>query len=335
VLDINGILAEERINSGSSGSKDPFKRQLREIAFLADVDEVNKLEIEKGFRVSGEYIGSNILSSVDIEIILSQRKQNALHKAREDWRTDQTRLSTVLYSPLNLHVKAGTDLENSRKISECIAPTFDTNRNDIWSKRLNTLRKFIGLVSKWMVRKRLSERMKRIYKTFQDAGCNTKEEVRAYIINENENYKSTGANAETSKLEKQASTTDWKVDHSSSKPTTLATLVCSLPNREMITKITTSIINSTQKCIYTPSMIRRSLFPKFIFDEASMRNPVETVDIINDTNFDDRSYFPVMIIFIFFCFFACIHLKFILLQQPFKLYFLFNLFYFYYYIFSL
>ena len=36
-LDINAILAEERLNLAAG---DPFKRQLREIAFLADVDEV-------------------------------------------------------------------------------------------------------------------------------------------------------------------------------------------------------------------------------------------------------------------------------------------------------
>ena len=72
VLDLSGILAEERLNSLES---DPFKRQLREMACLSDIDDVQKQEIEKGFRVSEEYIGANILSSLDVEIIIKQRKQ--------------------------------------------------------------------------------------------------------------------------------------------------------------------------------------------------------------------------------------------------------------------
>jgi hypothetical protein len=48
-LDLNGILAEERLYTGVS---DPFRRQLREMAFLADVDDVRKQEAEKEFRAS-------------------------------------------------------------------------------------------------------------------------------------------------------------------------------------------------------------------------------------------------------------------------------------------
>ena len=63
VLDLRGILAEERLN-GSDG--DPFEKQLREMAFLADVEDVDKLEIEKGFRISEDYLGANTLTNNDI-----------------------------------------------------------------------------------------------------------------------------------------------------------------------------------------------------------------------------------------------------------------------------
>jgi hypothetical protein len=103
MLDLRGILAEERLNASEG---DPFKRQLREMAFLADgkngicficfkgllllytmyttyyyyyilihilihihiVDDVDKLEVEKGFRVSEDYLGSSLLSSEDVEV---------------------------------------------------------------------------------------------------------------------------------------------------------------------------------------------------------------------------------------------------------------------------
>lgn len=66
MLDLRGLLAEERLNMNGAG--DPFKRQLRELAFLQDVDDVNKLEIEKGFRVSEEFLGAPLLSDDDVKV---------------------------------------------------------------------------------------------------------------------------------------------------------------------------------------------------------------------------------------------------------------------------
>jgi len=289
-LDIHGILAEERLNSAGS---DPFKRQLREMAFLADVDEVQKLEIEKGFRVSGEYVGANLLSEMDIEIILKQRQQNAAHKARDDWRADQGRLSTSLYNPIHLYVKAGADATTSAQLLETLNPSFDPNKNDIWSKRLNTLRRFVGLVSRWLVRKRLSDRLGKLMKTFRDAGAETREQVMTYIASENENNKANSAVVDSTKTVKGTVSSSLSSDESQ-KPTTLATLVCSLPNKALQSKLITTVVNSSKKFEVNPDMVRRVLFPKFTENEASVRSEVETVDIKGDTNFDDRSYFPVI-----------------------------------------
>lgn len=293
-LDINGILAEERLNSSGS---DPFKRQLREMAFLADVDEVQKLELEKGFRVSGEYLGANLLSAMDIEVILKQRQQNAAHKAREDWRTDQSRLSTALYTPMHLHVKAGADAIISAQLLDCLRPSFDPNKNDIWSKRLNTLRKFVGLVSRWILRKRLLGRFGKVTKTFRDAGAETREQVLAYIAAENESNKSNVSLLDNSKQAKEGTYSSSSAD-AEQKPTTLATLVCSLPNKALQSKLKTTLVNNTKKFEVNPDMVRRVLFPKFTANEASTRAEVETVDISGDTNFDDKAYFPVRVLYI-------------------------------------
>jgi hypothetical protein len=237
---------------------------------------------------------------MDIQIIMRQRKQNIAHKSRDDWRSDQSRLSTILYLPLDLSVKAGADATTSAQLLETLRPSFDPNKNDIWSKRLNTLRRFIGLVSRWLVRKRLSNRFERIKKTLRDAGVETKEQAKAFIASENENYKASGNTADNSKLLKEAaangsSSSSSSGVHGDGRPTTLATLVCSLPSKALAAKTTTAIVNSTKKYEVTPNMARRVLFPKFTADDVSVRAQVDTVDISRDSNFDDRSYFPVII----------------------------------------
>ena len=54
-LDINSILSDERMNFDTAHVS---KRQIREMAFLADVDGVVSTEQEKGFRISNEYLRS-------------------------------------------------------------------------------------------------------------------------------------------------------------------------------------------------------------------------------------------------------------------------------------
>jgi hypothetical protein len=202
MLDLRGILAEERLNASEG---DPFKRQLREMAFLADVDDVEKLEIEKGFRISEDYLGSGMLSQDDIETVYKQRKVALLHKKRAEWRTVQSRRHTGLHPPTHPHIKAGTSAEtaklilsltsvnpaatlantgiNSASTAALMPPHFDPNRNDIWAKRMNTLRRFISIVSKWLIRKRVQERMHKVMTMFHDNQCHTREEIRAFIEN--------------------------------------------------------------------------------------------------------------------------------------------------------
>lgn len=201
MLDLRGILAEERLNAVEG---DPFKRQLRELAFLADVEDVEKLEIEKGFRISEDYVGSGMLSNEDIQTVYKQRKVALLHKKRAEWRAVQGRRHTGLYPPMHQHVKAGTSAETAKRILSLTAvnpsatlastaeapphtalmpPHFDPNRNDIWVKRMNTLRRFISVVSKWLIRRRVQQRMHRVMTMFHDNQCHTREEIRAFIEN--------------------------------------------------------------------------------------------------------------------------------------------------------
>ena len=102
-LDRMGVLAEEKMNVAGDG--DPFQRQLRELAFLADVDEVEKQETDKEFRVSEEYLGAVLLSDEDVEVIERQRQLMALRKKRADWRVIQSRQHSKLFPPTHPTIK--------------------------------------------------------------------------------------------------------------------------------------------------------------------------------------------------------------------------------------
>ena len=177
-LDLRGILADERLNLVEG---DPFKRQLRELAFLADVDDLDKQEAEKEFRVSEEYLGSTTLREEDIALIYTQRASSSNHKKRTEWRGAQSRQHTLLCVPTHPTNKAGAPANVAVRARKVLTPSYDTNKNDIWAKRMNSLRLFTSLVSRWLVRRRLSSRFGRLMDTFRARGLTSREQVRVLL----------------------------------------------------------------------------------------------------------------------------------------------------------
>ena len=216
-----------------------------------------------------------------------------LHKKRDDWRREQTRLKTESYNRYHPRVKASAPVDITKRVSIELAPSFDPNKNDIWSKRMNTLRRFIALVSRWLVRKRLTRRFGKLMGVFAKAGVTTREEARSYIEQENESYKSNGPMLDSSKLGKNESGRSSIED--SGKPGGLAALICSLPNKAITEKTSIDIIIATKKIEFSRNMCRRVLFPKYSADEAAVRMPLETANMDIDSQFDDRTYFQLKV----------------------------------------
>ena len=111
---------------------------------MADVDDLDKQEAEKEFRVSEEYLGSTRLREDDIDLIQKQRAQSSNHKKRTEWRTSQARQHTELCPPTHSVHKAGAPAKVALRAKKVLTPSYDTNRNDVWAKRMNTLRRFIS-----------------------------------------------------------------------------------------------------------------------------------------------------------------------------------------------
>jgi len=305
MLDLRGILAEERLNSSEG---DPFKRQLREMAFLADVDDVEKMEIEKGFRISGDYLGSIMLSQEDIDIVYKQRRAALLHKKRTEWRVIQSRDHTGLFPPTHPHVKAGTAAETAKLILTTFQPHYDTNRNDIWAKRLNTLRRFISCASTWLIRKRVKERMDKVMALFNENGCFTREEIRAFIElpPSKQMNKKVGTAAASGSAEAEESTTkavaqlDAVLDPD--RPASVSVMVFakpneSLTNRERNQQIIVAAAEKVQRGEneITPEMARRVLFPRCnpSHGGGDSREALPAVSAQALVCFDDRTFFQL------------------------------------------
>ncbi|RYH13931.1 hypothetical protein EON65_34490 [archaeon] len=305
VLDIRGILAEERLNYEAG---DPFRRQLRELSFLADVEEVDKQEAEKEFRVSEDYFGSNLLSSSDIEIIKQQRVLARQQALKSQWRQSLGRQEIKSYLP-HMGIKAGTLQSTAQTLVSSLHPTFDPNRNDIFAKRLNTLRKFIYLVSKWIIRRRISRRMQKIMDAFHKHNAYTREEVRAYIEQENIEYKlsnqaTSNISAIVAKPKQELSSTEMEKDK---RQMSLPDLIFSeeniaLTRRAHQQEVTANIQYAIKhgEAEFTIGMAQRSLIPSFERDllkdykhggsALSAGKGVVHELLMNKMVFDDRTF---------------------------------------------
>lgn len=148
------------------------------------------------------------------------------------------RQHSELVPPHHAHVKAGASNLIAQRAMEVLSPSFDSNRNDIWSKRMNTLRKFISIISKLLIRKRVTERMGKVISVFADNNVTTKEEAREFINKENANHRGGGSSASSGKkgsetLKVRGSDSEVNVSDALANPSSVASMVCALPSEEL------------------------------------------------------------------------------------------------------
>jgi hypothetical protein len=286
-IDLRAVLADEKLNLEKG---DPFKRQLREMAFLADVDELKKMEIEKGFRVSEEFLGSTMLSEEDLQTVRDQRKELKRHQARTDWRSSHKRMSKEHFMPLSDVVRAGAPIleatEDNSSLEMPLPSSFDTNKNDIWSKRMHSLRKLISFVSKFVIQQRVMKRYHGLMDRFHEHGVVDIESARAFVAAD-------AAAIHRPPVPKQK----LNSSHSRGKSDnlhdyTLAQVICSMPNQALEKRKMAEKASLTTYS-FDRNMARRVLFPKFIIDEGSTRKKITPVSVDDPIGFDDRTFFQL------------------------------------------
>lgn len=293
-LDLRGILADERLNLAEG---DPFKRQLRELAFLADVDDLDKQEAEKEFRVSEEYLGSATLKEEDIALIYTQRVQSSNHKKRTEWRTAQARQHTTLCPPTHTVHKAGAPAKVAARAKKVLTPSYDANRNDVWAKRMNSLRRFTALVSRWLVRRRLDVRMGKLMDTFRARGLATREEVLEFITLENAEAKQNGPQSSLGDMGKgkDRQGEGGEGEAPAGEYPSVAAMVCDAPQPALTKRIENESIVNANRIHFKSSMVRRVLFPRFTAEEGSGRATIPSKGVSVLPSFDDRAFFQLKV----------------------------------------
>jgi hypothetical protein len=118
------------------------------------------------------------------------------HQVKSEYQKIMSRSHTVIQSSTQPKESLGLTIERCQKLQQ-IAPTYlswDVNLNDIWNKRRQSLRKFIALVSKWIIRNRMRKIKDKLVEFFVKNNLFTREAVKAYVDQDN-------------KVKKNASTT--------------------------------------------------------------------------------------------------------------------------------
>ena len=330
-MDLKGIIAEDKLNSDSCG--DPFKRQLREMAFLADVDDVRKQELEKEFRVSEEFSGAIPLTESEIQEILHQRKMLAMRKKRTEWKETQSMQHTLSFAPSHADMKAGTSVAVLMQALSSLTPSFDVNRNDIWSKRMNTLRYFISMVSRWIVRRRAGIRLAKIKaklssvmavengieqlnqmsgalpacpansKVLNKAQRSARKElVRAWIDDENSSNRLAATSATVGVGAPPLTSLGGRRPPSENSSvafdqcSSVAELVCAADHEAAVRRQRSELVTTTLRFdMASQPAVQRILFPKCFLEEGNALQHLKSPGIETIKQFDDRQLFQLKI----------------------------------------
>ena len=158
-LAMNNILANETADFFTA---DRSQNPSRETTFLAGVDFTRQQETEKDFKVSEEFPGCLPLTEDEFQDILYERNFLVAQKNKIDWSNAHRRQRTSLISPSQSQAAFGVEQSVLLQAIRTLTPSFNQNRNDIWSKRINTLRFFILAVTRWIIRRRAGIRLNAI-----------------------------------------------------------------------------------------------------------------------------------------------------------------------------
>lgn len=151
-------------------------RQLREIAFLQDMANIEKVDQAREFQSVGNHIGEPLLTSKEIFQVRQARQQR--RRKEEQIMQKEARDATETQS-LGPYQIPETRVEILAEIKPTFEPTFDQYQNDVWSMRKQVLKRFSHLITKVCVRKRSDERTAAIFRRLGDTP--TKESVAAFV----------------------------------------------------------------------------------------------------------------------------------------------------------
>ena len=168
-------------------------RQLRELAFLHEMQEIDLNEKKREFASKDDFIGQDVLTQEEVRVILDVRK-DVLDTQNSNNRKIERSIMEIRASGINSNPP-------ERSVSEIgyipdTKPTYNMYKNDLWRKRSLVLQKFVNAASTIIIRKRVVDRLKLIITKL--GGLNNRSDVRAFVDMENRLARVSGGGPSTS-----------------------------------------------------------------------------------------------------------------------------------------
>lgn len=137
------------------------KSHLDEIDFLRGLADLNVVETEREFRGSEEFLGEQLLSVKERDIVESQAKR--ISTKLDNKRRSKQRLAVGPVKTLpRLTANATRPVSTLSYLQHIPASTFNLLAQGAWEKRAAGLRLLIALIGRWIIRKRASKRLIRV-----------------------------------------------------------------------------------------------------------------------------------------------------------------------------
>lgn len=174
-LTLEMLLAEQR------GAGEDTAHQLKEMVFLQDLADVDKVERDREFQSQKDCLGEHPLLPEAIKFLADAREQHQYEHDRAE-RDKQRRQYTVqAHGPYNSRDPVRVNCRVG--LPPASMPTFDERKNDVWGMRKQVLRRFVEAVTKVIVRRRAGLRLKALKRSL--AGCRSRADVKELVERDN------------------------------------------------------------------------------------------------------------------------------------------------------
>jgi len=179
-------------------------RQIKEMAFLQDISDLDREEKEREFKSSVTFIGEPLMTKNHVTMIEEARQRaetDMVRKERQELRMQSEDIFRGPYEIPSKYGRASTQVGASDFLRKSCEPTFDIYKNDLWRKRRKQLARLVYLVGQWITRRRVDRRIGAVNRKIKGM---SKKEVREMIELEYQQAANAGGSA-SKKNEKKMS----------------------------------------------------------------------------------------------------------------------------------
>lgn len=312
-------------------SSDGSHKLSREMAFLADVDFIKQQEMEKGFKESEEFTGCLPLAEDEIQDIVCQRKILVKKKNRIESSNAHHRRQTSSTLPSRSQRKFGVEESVLLQAISTLTPSFNSNLNDVWPKRMNTLRFFILAVTRWIIQRRAGIRLQAIkerlllatggiqsisnltYSALRTKNINSlstssidevpstdalqlatrKELVRKWVEEDNSsNLTRVGLQSIGAIVEDSLNRTDVLDCHLNDSPSTPKSMLTMNDGSAVVRNILYGSTLAHCEIFQREQILNRTLFPYYVVEEC---DTLQALKVEAAVEFDDRTFFHLKV----------------------------------------